>query len=42
MTGMPRVSGMTRIFLTEMPRLRMHPKLSGGRGRGQKGLENCA
>ena len=30
------------IFLTEMTRLRMHPNLSGGRGRGQKGLENCA
>ena len=42
MTGMTRVSGMIRIFLTEMTRMRMHPKLSGGRGRGKKGLENCA
>ena len=42
MTWMTSVSGMTRIFLTEMTRLRMHPKLSGGRGSGQKGLENCA
>ena len=27
---------MTRIFLTEMIRLRMHPKLSGGRGGGRR------